>query len=132
MALPCFPRVLCRTRCVSCSRNLHIQIVRRSVNLERSHYYSQRPRRTNEDESTLASAKHQPSLSGPSLGHLLSELSPTTPEMLRSGQRREGHTMNEEHRTLARKVTVGIIGLPLAFGSLIIGGVWLWREHETE
>ena len=88
-------------------------------------------RRSVNDETTLASAKHKPSLSGPSLGHLISELSATTPEMLKAGLRREGHTMNEEHRTLARKVAIGIVGLPLAFGSVVVGGVWLWREdHE--
>ena len=86
----------------------------------------QSARRSINDETTLASAKHRPSLSGPSLGHLISELSATTPEMLKAGLRREGHTMNEEHRTLARKVAIGIVGLPLAFGSVVVGGVWLW------
>ena len=39
--------------------------------------------------------------------------------------------MNEEHRTLARKVAIGIVGLPLAFGSVVVGGVWFWGEdHE--
>ena len=91
----------------------------------------QPPRLSINDETTLASAKHRPSLSGPSLGHLISELSATTPEMLKAGLRREGHTMNEEHRTLARKVAIGIVGLPLAFGGVVVGGVWLWREdHE--
>lgn len=88
-------------------------------------------RRSVSDETTLASAKHKPSLSGPSLGHLISELTATTPEMLKAGSRREGHTMNEEHRTLARKVAIGIVGLPLAFGSVVVGGVWLWREDHA-
>ena len=92
---------------------------------------AQPPRCSINDETTLASAKHKPSLSGPSLGHLISELSATTPEMLRVGLRREGHTMNEEHRTLARKIAIGIVGLPLAFGSVVVGGVWLWRENEA-
>ena len=91
----------------------------------------QPPRRSINDETTLASAKHKPSLSGPSLGHLISELSATTPEMLKAGLRREGHTMNEEHRTLARKVAIGIVGLPLAFGSVVVGGWWLWREDRV-
>ena len=90
----------------------------------------QSPRRSINDETTLASAKHKPSLSGPSLGHLISELSATTPEMLKGGSRREGHTMNEEHRTIARKVAIGIVGLPLAFGSAVVGGAWLWREDN--
>ena len=88
-------------------------------------------RRSVIDETTLASAKHKPTLSGPSLGHLISELTATTPEMLKAGSRREGHTMNEEHRTLARKVAIGIVGLPLAFGSVVVGGVWLWREDHA-
>ena len=92
---------------------------------------SQPSRRSVSDETTLASAKHKPSLSGPSLGHLISELSATTPEMLKAGLRREGHTMNEEHRTLARKVAIGIVGLPLVFGSVVVGGVWLWREDQA-
>ncbi|KAM0802714.1 hypothetical protein BDR22DRAFT_819394 [Usnea florida] len=91
----------------------------------------QPPRRSINDETTLASAKHKPSLSGPSLGHLISELSATTPEMLKAGSRREGHTMNEEHRTLARKVAIGIVGLPLAFGSVVVGGTWLWGEDHA-
>lgn len=91
---------------------------------------SQSSRRSAAAETTLGSARHKPSLSGPSLGHLLSELSPTTPEMLAAGLRQEGQTMNEEHRTLARKVTIGIVGLPLAFGSLVVGGTWLWGKDE--
>ena len=89
-------------------------------------FRSPQPARSVNDETTLASAKHKPSLSGPSLGHLISELTATTPEMLKAGLRREGHTMNEEHRTLARQVAIGIVGLPLAFGSVVVGGVWLW------
>lgn len=38
--------------------------------------------------------------------------------------------MNEEHRTLARKVTIGILGLPLALGSLTVATVWLWPSSS--
>lgn len=34
--------------------------------------------------------------------------------------------MEEGHRTLARKVAVGVVGVPLAFGGLVVGGVWVW------
>ena len=34
--------------------------------------------------------------------------------------------MNEEHRTLARRVAIGTVGLPLALGSVVVGAVWLW------
>lgn len=108
---------------------IHGHVVRRFLPTAHT-YHSQTSRRSTTDETTLASAKHKPSLSGPSLGHLLSELSATTPEMLKEGLREEGHSMNEEHRTLARKVTIGIVGLPLAFGSIVVGGVWLWREDD--
>ena len=83
------------------------------------------------NETTITSAKHKPSLSGPSLGHLISELSPTTPGMLKEGLRKEGHTMSEEHRTIARKVAIGIVGLPLAIGSIVVSIAWLWHS-ETE
>lgn len=108
------------------SQALHQYILytRRST-IARTYLSSQKPQ-PSADETSIASAKHKPSLSGPSLGHLLTELSPTTPEMLKAGLRVEGHTMNEEHRTLARKVTMGILGLPLALGSLTVVGAWLW------
>ena len=75
------------------------------------------------DESTLAGAQHKPGLSGPSLGHLIAELSATRPGM--EALRREGHTMSEEHRTRARQVTKWIVGLPLAFGTTVVGFNWL-------
>lgn len=93
-------------------------------------YLSSRKSQPSADETSIASAKHKPSLSGPSLGHLLTELSPTTPEMLKAGLRAEGHTMNVEHRTLARKVTLGILGLPLALGSLAVVAAWLWPSSS--
>ena len=34
--------------------------------------------------------------------------------------------MSEEHRTLARNVAIGIVGLPLAVGGVIVGVGWLW------
>ena len=34
--------------------------------------------------------------------------------------------MEEEHRTLARKVAVSVVGVPLAFGGVVVGGAWLW------
>lgn len=109
-------------------QNLHSQLLRhhtthiRLSNTLRASHTSRR----SADETTLASAKHKPSLSGPSLGHLITELSATTPDMLREGVRKEGHTMNEEHRTLARRVAIGTVGLPLALGSVVVGAVWLW------
>lgn len=93
-------------------------------------YLSSRKPRASADETSIASAKHKPSLSGPSLGHLLTELSPTTPDMLQAGLRAQGHTMDEEHRTLARKVTIGILGLPLALGSLTVVTAWFWPSSS--
>lgn len=89
--------------------------------------WAKRARRV--DESTLAGAQHKPSLSGPSLGHLISELSATRPGM--EELRREGQTMSEEHRTLARRVAKYIVGVPLAFGMLVVGAGWLFQT-KTE
>lgn len=100
------------------------------LSINRRTYHSSPTSHRGADETSIASAKHKPSLSGPSLGHLLTELSATTPDMLKEGLREEGHTLNEEHRTLARKVAIGIVGLPLAFGSIIVGIVWLWRSEK--
>ncbi len=38
--------------------------------------------------------------------------------------------MSEEHRTLARKVAIGIVGLPLAVGGGVVGVGWLWSEGD--
>ena len=75
------------------------------------------------DESTLAGAQHKPSLSGPSLGHLITELSATRPGT--EGLRVEGQTMSEEQRTQARTVAKWIVGVPLAFGSSVVAVNWL-------
>ena len=49
--------------------------------------------------------------------------------MLQGGLRRECQTMNgREHRTLGRKVIIGVVGLLLTFGSMVVGGAWLWPE----
>ena len=79
------------------------------------------------DESTFANVQHKPSLSGPSLGHLLSELSATKPGM--EHLRQEGQTMAEEHRTQARQVAKWVVDLPLAFGSVVVGGSWLMSDR---
>ncbi len=83
------------------------------------------------DESTLAGAQHKPSLSGPSLGHLFSELSATTPQMLRDGVRVKGETMEEEHRTQARRVALVLMGLPVGVGVVWVGWEWLGRAPHA-
>ena len=103
----------------------HGQRIRRSIH-STSTRLAKRARRV--DESTLAGAQHKPSLSGPSFGHLLSELSATKPGM--ETLRKEGQTMSEEHRTLARNVAKYIVGLPLAVGTVIVGGGWLIQESR--
>ena len=75
------------------------------------------------DESTLAGAQHKPSLSGPSLGHLISELSATRPGM--EAVRQIGQTMSEEDRTHVRQVAKWIVGLPVAFGTVVVGYNWI-------
>jgi hypothetical protein len=69
------------------------------------------------DESSIAGAQHKASMSGPSLGYLISELSAARPGM--ESLRQEGQTMLEEHRTQARRVVKWLAGLPLAFGALV-------------
>lgn len=103
----------------------HGQRIRRAIHSTSVHH-AKKPRRI--DESTLAGAQHKPSLSGPSLGHLISELSATRPGM--EDLRREGQTMSEEHRTLARQVAKYVVGLPLAFGTLVVGVKWLSQGSE--
>lgn len=73
------------------------------------------------DETTIAGAQHRASFSGPSLGYLIAELSATRPGMTRI----EGQTMMESHRTLARKVTQWVIGLPVAVGTALVGINWM-------
>lgn len=85
----------------------------------------------NVDESSIASAQHRPRLSGPSLGCLISELSATTPQMLLQGMRIEGNTMAEEQRTFARKVAIGLLGLPIVLGSVLVG-TNLVIKHTSE
>lgn len=60
------------------------------------------------DESTLAGATHKPSLSmgGASFGHLISELSRTTPTM--------------------QRVAAGLLGVPVVLGAGVVGGTWVW------
>lgn len=113
---------------------LHPQLLRQyslCSRLPRTARFSHTPRRS-ADETTLASAKHKPSLSGPSLGHLITELSATTPDMLRERVRKEGQTISEEHRTLARNVAIGIVGLPLAVGGVLVGVGWLWPSDAEK
>ena len=69
------------------------------------------------DESSIAGAQHKASMSGPSLGYLISELSATRPGM--ESLRQEGQTMLEEHRTQARRVVKWLAGIPLALGALV-------------
>lgn len=86
---------------------------------------STQSRRPPVDESTLGGAQHKPSLSGPSLGHLISELSATTPEMIKQGLRKEGQTMAEDQRTFARRITLGVMGVPVVIGTGIVAWNWL-------
>lgn len=76
----------------------------------------------------MSGAQHKPSLSGPSIGHLISEISATRPGM--EANRQEGQTMSEEHRTKARKLTQWIVGLPLALGTVIVGLNWIGRQDK--
>lgn len=81
------------------------------------------------DETTLGGAQHKVSLSGPSLGHLISELSATRPGM--EDLRRPGMTMSEEHRTQARTVVKYMVGVPVVIGTGIVGYNFVTKREET-
>lgn len=60
------------------------------------------------------------------------ELSATTPEMLKHGTRVEGETMDEEQRTLARRVVLGLAGVFGGIGALGAGIVaWRWWRGDA-
>jgi hypothetical protein len=65
-----------------------------------------------------------PSLSRPSLGVLITELSPTTAAT--AGDRKEGQTIPEHHRTQARRTAQLILGVPVAIGTIIVGVNLAW------
>ena len=71
---------------------------------------------------------HRPSLSGSSVGHLISEISGTKPGM--EGLRPEGQTMSEEQRTFARRVVTWIMGVPIVLGTAFVGGQWAWKRNQ--
>ncbi|KAI7197024.1 hypothetical protein D0869_03991 [Hortaea werneckii] len=76
-----------------------------------------------DDGSLFYGAEHKPSLGGASLGHLVSELSATKPGM--EHLRKEGETMNEEHRTQARSIATWLVGVPMAVGGTVGGGLFV-------
>ncbi|KAF2163097.1 hypothetical protein M409DRAFT_26544 [Zasmidium cellare ATCC 36951] len=86
-------------------------------------------RRPPPDESTLAGAQHKVSLSGPSLGHLISELSATRPGM--EALRQPGQTISEEHRSLIRTTAKLILGVPIVIGTGIVGYNYFLDTDET-
>ncbi len=82
-----------------------------------------------DDETSISSAKHKPRLSGPSIGHLITELSTTTPQMLKEGLRIKGHMIEEGDRRAIRRLAYGTV----AFGALFVGTVIVFgggRRHD--
>lgn len=73
---------------------------------------------------------HRPSLSGSSVGHLLSEISGSKPGM--EGLRPEGQTMSEEQRTFARRVVTWVMGVPLVLGTGLVGGQWIMKKRSED
>lgn len=86
-------------------------------------------RRSSPDETTLAGAQHKVSLSGPSLGHLISELSATRPGM--EALRQPGQTISEEHRSMIRGTAKLILGVPLVIGTGIVCFNYFSDMEET-
>lgn len=64
------------------------------------------------------------------MGHLISELGATRAGM--EGLRKEGETMSEEQRTFARKVAKWVLGVPLLFGTTVVGGRYFFGVSEEE
>jgi len=79
------------------------------------------------DETSIAGAQHRASFSSPSFGYLIAELSATRPGM----NRVEGETMSEEQRTYARRVAQWVVGVPLVFGTCVVGLNWLRKTEDT-
>jgi len=46
--------------------------------------------------------------------------------MIKQGIRKEGHTMAEDQRTFARRITLGVMGVPVVIGTGIVGWNWLF------
>ncbi|TKA23696.1 hypothetical protein B0A50_06532 [Salinomyces thailandicus] len=82
---------------------------------------------TLDNSSIFCGAEHKPSMGGASLGHLVSELSATKAGM--EHIRREGETMNEDQRAMARNLAKWIVGLPMAFAGAVGGIAWLKQDH---
>ncbi|KAI7501363.1 hypothetical protein KC367_g2899 [Hortaea werneckii] len=81
-----------------------------------------------DDGSLFYGAEHQPSFGGASLGHLVSELSATKPGM--EHLRKEGETMDEEHRTQARSIATWLVGVPMALGGTVGGFLFLRQQFR--
>ncbi|KAI7283469.1 hypothetical protein KC345_g2889 [Hortaea werneckii] len=81
-----------------------------------------------DDGSLFYGAEHKPSFGGASLGHLVSELSATKPGM--EHLRKEGETMNEEHRTQARGIATWLVGVPMALGGTVGGFLFLRQQFR--
>ena len=81
---------------LSASRSIRSDLLRRTKRLVSASTPPKTKKRKIIDETSIAGAQHRASMSGPSLGYLISELSATRPGM--EALRREGHTMSEEHR----------------------------------
>lgn len=85
------------------------------------------------DETSIAGAQHKPSLSGPSLGHLLTELSATTPEMVKQGLRKEGETVPEADRTRIRRIAFAMGAIPMVVaGSYLISQFMGWNNNAQD
>ncbi|GIZ38445.1 hypothetical protein CKM354_000186200 [Cercospora kikuchii] len=80
------------------------------------------------DETTLGGAQHKVSLSGPSLGHLISELSATRPGM--EHVRGPGRDLAEDQRTMIRNVVKAIVVVPSLIGAAIVG--WNWYSSKEQ
>lgn len=90
---------------------------RHSSSLSRTSHTSPRPPQT-KPELSIADAQHKPSLSDPSIGHLISELSSTNLSAAARALRADapGGTIPEAQRAGIRRVAYWIAGVGVAVG----------------
>lgn len=91
---------------------------------------SSKPTTKRIDETSISGAQHKPSVGGASLAHLVSELSATTPHMIKSGTRVEGQTTDEESRAKIRRTAKWLMGFPVAVSSLWV--LWQWSKGDMK
>jgi len=80
---------------------------------------------------SLADADHKPRLSSPSFGHLVSELNNANLGDATEAFRKQGGTIPDEQRAGFRRVGFWLLGVPIAFGTTVVGLVYVKNAYWT-